>query len=178
MQISCCRCSSQDEEHLSLSFVFVIFLHHATELQCTKLELVNNGYDGVVIVISPRVPENPSLIDKIKEMVTDASSYLFRATRNRAFYRDVKILLPKKWTPNPDLYKKPEGETFATAHVRIDIPSPMDYLKDNPYTWIKVQFGTQGYFIHFTPDYLLKEEIGALYGPRGKQVHPTVETQD
>ncbi|XP_064416831.1 calcium-activated chloride channel regulator 1-like [Latimeria chalumnae] len=101
-------------------------------------------------------------------MVTDASPYLFRATRNRAFYRDVKILLPKNWTSNPELYKKAERERFAKAHVQIDVPSPTDHVKDNPYVLTKAQCGEQGNFIHFTPDYLLKEEISSPHGPKGR----------
>ncbi|XP_064415716.1 calcium-activated chloride channel regulator 4-like [Latimeria chalumnae] len=99
-------------------------------------------------------------------MVTDASPYLFRATRNRAFFRDVKILLPKNWASNPELYKKAEREIFATAHVQIDVPSPTDHVKDNPYVLTKAQCGEQGNFIHFTPDYLLKEEISSPHGPK------------
>ena len=34
-------------------------------------------------------------------MFTDASKYIYQATRRRAFFRNVTIIVPNAWTPHP-----------------------------------------------------------------------------
>ena len=46
-----------------------------------SIKIQNNGYKDVLIAIGDKVPEDSSLIDKIKEVFTDASALLYTATR-------------------------------------------------------------------------------------------------
>ena len=43
------------------------------------------------------VPEDSGIIDKIREIFTAASSTLFSATKGRAFFRQITILIPSTW---------------------------------------------------------------------------------
>ena len=48
--------------------------------------------------------------------MTEASKELFIATRNRAYYKQVKILLPQTWKNTP--FDQPlSGEFYETAEV-------------------------------------------------------------
>ena len=49
-------------------------------------------------------------------MVIDASTYLFEATENRFFFKNVSILIPENWK-NITQYKRPKHESYK--HVRI-----------------------------------------------------------
>ena len=43
--------------------------------------LQDNGYRNMVIAINERVPEDPNLIERIKMIFTDASRFLYKATK-------------------------------------------------------------------------------------------------
>nr|XP_015201623.1 PREDICTED: epithelial chloride channel protein-like [Lepisosteus oculatus] len=133
----------------------------------SPVQLINNGYRGVVVAINPRVPENPALIEKIKEMFTEASPYLFTAARKRAFFKDVRILIPTTWKENHSLYKKPSTETYKEASVQVADPF-CDKSIGAPYTSTLGYCGKEGKHIHLTPEYLLNDQAIDMYGPRGR----------
>nr|XP_006005605.2 PREDICTED: calcium-activated chloride channel regulator 4 [Latimeria chalumnae] len=133
-------------------------------VKCSKVQLVGNGYNDVVIAINPGVPENLNIITKIKEMVTEASHYMFIATKKRAFFRNVTILLPMEWTPRN--YTKPRTERYDKANVII--AEPFMKYGDDPYTLQYGGCGEEGRYIHFTPNFLLNDKLLSAYGPRGR----------
>ena len=98
--------------------------------------LADNGYTNLVVAISPDVEENQArkllscchlteaylfqdVIDKIKQLMTSASRELLTASRHRAFFRQVKILLPWTWT-SVNYDQTLQGETFMDAEIRVD----------------------------------------------------------
>ncbi|XP_041063774.1 calcium-activated chloride channel regulator 1-like [Carcharodon carcharias] len=133
--------------------------------RCSEVKLVNNGYDNVVIAINPELPEDPNLITKIEEMVNSASSFLFSATKHRAYYRDVKILLPITWSSKPN-YQRPTTQSYEKADVIIANPH-LNY-GDDPYTLQYGRCGEKGRYIHFTSNFMLNDSLIPVYGPRGK----------
>ena len=46
-----------------------------------SIKIQNNGYRGILIAISERVPEDELLIYKLKQAFVEASSLLYTATR-------------------------------------------------------------------------------------------------
>ncbi|XP_067847021.1 calcium-activated chloride channel regulator family member 3-like [Heptranchias perlo] len=111
---------------------------------CSSVKLVNNGYRDIVIAINPGIQQNDKLIENIQEMVTEASSYLYRATKQQVYFSDVKILLPVNWTVNSKQVRRPTNQSYEKADVIIAEP----YLKygDDPYT---LQYGGCGrVFVH------------------------------
>ncbi|XP_051869141.1 calcium-activated chloride channel regulator 1-like [Pristis pectinata] len=137
----------------------------ACVVRCSEIKLVKNGYDNVVIAINPGIPENLTLITKIQEMVTSASSFLYNATKHRAYFRDVKILLPITWTPQPS-YQRPTTQSYEKANVII----AESHVKfgDDPYTHQYGRCGEKGRYIHFTPGFMLNDHMIPIYGPRGR----------
>ena len=114
----------------------------------SKSTLSENGYMNLVVGISPDVPENPDVIDQIKHLMVEASRELLIATRNRAYFKQIKILLPKTWT-NTEFDQPLEGEFFEDAEIRVDRPNPV--YSDAPYTLRGSGCGEPGSYIHFTP---------------------------
>ncbi|XP_067664856.1 calcium-activated chloride channel regulator 1-like isoform X2 [Haliotis asinina] len=117
------------------------------------LRLINNGYEDFVVAINEDVPEDTGLFDQIQNIMVDASAYLYLASRQRAYIRSVKILVPNTWSKNPVKYTNPRDESFDDAHIRIDKANPTQ--GNNPYTFQPGQCGDPGQYIHLTPEYVM-----------------------
>ena len=114
----------------------------------SKAVLEDNGYRELVVAISPDVPESQDTLDQIKGLMTEASRELFIASRKRAYYRRIKILLPQTWTQTPtdqDL----QGEFYEAAEVRVDLMNPA--YEAAPYTVRGSGCGEPGSYIHISP---------------------------
>ncbi|NXL85394.1 CLCA1 regulator, partial [Alectura lathami] len=127
--------------------------------------LNESGYEDLVVAINPSVPEDANIIQNTKEMIKDASNYLFKATKQRFFFKSVKIIIPKTWKKN-STYSRLKTESYNKADVIIADP----YLKygDDPYT---LQYGgckDKGRYIHFTPNFLSNSSLVKVYGERGR----------
>ena len=72
-----------------LQVLLFLTLHLLQNTESSMVHLNSNGYEGVVIAINPSVPEDERLIPSIKEMVTQASTYLFEATERRFYFRNM-----------------------------------------------------------------------------------------
>ena len=99
-------------------------------LAWTRVSLVENGYQGLVVAISPEEEENPNLVQSIKDLLTKASAELYGATRQRAYFKEVTILLPKTW--NLDEVEPAVDKTYADAEFRVAPSNPA--YGHNPYT--------------------------------------------
>ncbi|XP_047422084.1 calcium-activated chloride channel regulator 1 [Sciurus carolinensis] len=147
------------------SSVFLLILHLLEgTLSNSLIQLNNNGYEGIVIAIDPNVPEDEALIQQIKDMVTQASPYLFEATGKRFYFKNVAILIPENWKTKPD-YVRPKLETYKNADVLVAEPNPPG--NDKPYTEQVGACGEKGERIHFTPDFLAGKKLDQ-YGPQGR----------
>ncbi|DAA31360.1 TPA: chloride channel accessory 2 [Bos taurus] len=128
------------------------------------LQLRDNGYDGLLVAVNPQVSEDQNLIPNIKEMITEASFYLFNATKRRVFFRNVKILIPATWKASN--YSKVKQESYEKANVIVT-----DWYGahgDDPYTLQYRGCGKEGKYIHFTSKFLLNDGLTAGYGSRGR----------
>ncbi|XP_045148086.1 calcium-activated chloride channel regulator 4 isoform X2 [Echinops telfairi] len=146
----------------TLAFLLVPYL--LLGANASLVQLNDNGYEDIIIAIQPNVPEDLTIIEQIKDMVTKASTYLFEATEKRFFFRKVSILIPENWTDN-NQYKRPRRESYQ--HADILVAPPTHPGRDDPYTRHFMDCGEKGEFIHLTPDFVLGKKT-AEYGPSGK----------
>ena len=51
---------------LCLTVILFLTLHLLPGMKSSMVNLINNGYDGIVIAINPSVPEDEKLIQNIK----------------------------------------------------------------------------------------------------------------
>ncbi|XP_037671976.1 calcium-activated chloride channel regulator 1 [Choloepus didactylus] len=144
-------------------FILALYLLEGA-LSNSLIQLNNNGYEGIVIAIDPNVPEDETLIQQIKDMVTQASPYLFEATEKRFYFKNVAILIPEKWKTKPE-YVRPKLETYKNADVLVAVPNPP--ANDEPYTEQMGMCGEKGEKIYFTPDFLAGK-LFQEYGPQGR----------
>ncbi|XP_017651901.1 calcium-activated chloride channel regulator 2 isoform X2 [Nannospalax galili] len=97
-------------------------------------------------------------------MITEASFYLFNATKRRLFFRNIKILIPATWKAHN--YSKVKQESYEKANVIVTEWKGIH--GDDPYTLQHRECGKEGKYIHFTPNFLLNDELTAGYGSRGR----------
>ncbi|XP_007463328.1 PREDICTED: calcium-activated chloride channel regulator 4-like [Lipotes vexillifer] len=146
------------------SFVFLLVLYLLQGSNTSLVRLDNNGYEGIIIAIDPVVPEDETLIQQIKDMVTAASTYLFEATEKRFFFKNVSILIPENWK-NITQYKRPKHESYKHADVLVSPPTLPG--RDEPYTKQFTACEEKGEYIHFTPDFVLGKKQNE-FGPSGR----------
>lgn len=129
-----------------------------------EVQLQDNGYDGLLVAISPHVSEDQNLIPNIKEMIAEASFYLFNATKRRVFFRSIKILIPATWKANN--YSQVKQESYEKANVIVT-----DWYGTHggdPHTLQHRGCGKEGKYIYFSPDFLLNDDLTTGYGSRGR----------
>ncbi|RXN38313.1 epithelial chloride channel -like protein [Labeo rohita] len=130
----------------------------------TGIKLDGNGYVDVVIAISSRVSQDNTLIDKIKDMVTEGSLYLFEALDKKVYFKEATILVPPQW--NSKDFTRARTESFEKARIRIDNPNPA--YGDEPYTNQYGECGAEGEYIHFTPNFFQTNALTKPYRSKGR----------
>lgn len=71
---------------------------------------------NAVVEIDSGMNTNPVFsLHVCQEMITEASSYLFKATKGRVYFRSVKILIPPTWKEKS--YEKPKHETYEKVRL-------------------------------------------------------------
>ncbi|PIK62364.1 hypothetical protein BSL78_00682 [Apostichopus japonicus] len=168
--------ASNDSALLALLLLSVIILTAVQpSVGLTKpsgVKLVNNEYTGLVVAIHPDEEENSKIIDIIKDMFTNGSSYLYNATKKRAFFKEVTILIPQTWS-DKSTYSSPGNATFNGADLIIAPHNPR-FAPDGPNTALPYtkQFagcGEQSLYIHMTSNFLLSyRHLQARVGDYGR----------
>ncbi|XP_069958008.1 calcium-activated chloride channel regulator 4 isoform X1 [Cherax quadricarinatus] len=149
--------------------MMVVVMMVVNTVSSSNIKLVDNGYENVVVAISPSLDESLAhdIVSSIKETLTEASEVLFRATRNRTYFRDIKILLPKSWTET-EYDELATNENFEDSDIRVDERNMV--YGDQPYTVQPGGCGEPGQYIHLTPQYLTDETQVTNWGPRGRML--------
>uniref|UniRef100_A0A674IPI9 Calcium-activated chloride channel regulator 1-like n=1 Tax=Terrapene triunguis TaxID=2587831 RepID=A0A674IPI9_9SAUR len=75
-------------------FKSLVLLFLLLVVRGSMVQLKNGGYEDIVIAINPELPEDHNIIRNIQAMVKEASTYLFNATKQRFFFKAVKIIIP------------------------------------------------------------------------------------
>ena len=104
-----------------------------------------------MVAISPDVAEEPGLVENIKTLLTRASAALYSATRQRAFLRSVRILVPRTWTGEYGAVAA-TAESQETAEVVVAAAHPA--YGESPFTVQYGECGQPGEHVHLTPFFL------------------------
>ncbi|XP_030352201.1 calcium-activated chloride channel regulator 4 [Strigops habroptila] len=147
------------------SLLFVLSLQLLHLIKGSVVWLNENGYEDLVVAINPVVPEDANIILNTMNMIKNASNHLFAMTKHRFFFKSVKIIIPKTWKRNTN-YSRVKTESYDQADVII----ADYYLKhvDDPYTLQYEGCKVKGRYIHFTPNFLLNENLTNVYGEKGR----------
>lgn len=97
--------------------------------------------------------------------MTKASKYLYTATRQRAFFKEIKILLPSSWS-NDALYAVPTTENLAFADVILT--DPIRGKRSLPLTRSYDGCGKQGVHVLLTKEFLTMPRIEPYFNDPGK----------
>ncbi|XP_070534069.1 calcium-activated chloride channel regulator 4-like [Ptychodera flava] len=154
----------------SLVTIFTVFLclYSVSVVDCNRnpVRLINHGYGDVLIAIHESIPEDPLIVDRLKDIFTSASAHLHTATHQWTYFQNVTILIPKTWSDNLT-EAAATTERFDIANFVVDQPNP-EY-GDNPYTRQTRGCGEPGDFVHYTERWVKDEEYSWYYwGDPGK----------
>ncbi|XDV32647.1 hypothetical protein PO909_003400, partial [Leuciscus waleckii] len=122
---------------------------------------VDGGYVDIIIAVGSKVPQDNTLIDKIKDMVTEGSLHLHQALDKKVYFKDVTILVPSHW--NSKEFTRARTESFEKAKIKIDNADSTE-----PNTHQYGECGKEGEYILFTPNFLLNDTVVQVYGSRGR----------
>ncbi|NXS39147.1 CLCA1 regulator, partial [Balaeniceps rex] len=147
------------------SLIFLLSFQLLHVVKGSMVWLNKNGYEDLVVAINPQVPENANIILNTMNMIKNASVYLFETTKHRFFFKSVKIIIPKTWKKNTN-YSRLKTESYDKADVIIADP----YMKhvDDPYTLRYGGCKEKGRYIHFTPNFLLNDNLAKVYEEKGR----------
>ncbi|PIK53135.1 putative epithelial chloride channel protein-like [Apostichopus japonicus] len=81
------------------------------------------------------------------------------------YFKEVRILIPSTWSDNPS-YVSAVSESFENSDVRIDNPGEDSSFPNinRPYTAKPTFCGSQGLYIHLTPEFVTNGDIANVYG--------------
>uniref|UniRef100_T1JCB1 VWFA domain-containing protein n=1 Tax=Strigamia maritima TaxID=126957 RepID=T1JCB1_STRMM len=157
------------QQKLASVYYFLLFAILSKNSISIGISLNKNGYTGIIVAFSPNVKEQEglALIPNIKELFTNASKVLYKATYQRVYFQEITILLPETWKKNPN-FLPATNEYFNLAAVRIDELNSVN--DDFPYTLQHMGCSYQGLYIHLTVNYLknLKLLSTKTFGDPGK----------
>ncbi|XP_031230519.1 calcium-activated chloride channel regulator 4A-like [Mastomys coucha] len=152
-----------------VGILLLLYLLQGSDTSLVRLH--ENGYEDIIIAIDPAVPEDATIIERIKEMVTKASTHLFEATEKRFFFKNVSILIPESWKDSPQ-YRRPRQESYKHADIKVAPPALEG--RHEPYTRQFTQCKEKAEYIHFTPDFVLGKKQDE-YGDSELRVHQLVD---
>ncbi|XP_076448467.1 calcium-activated chloride channel regulator 4-like [Babylonia areolata] len=130
-----------------------------------KVRLVEQGYEGVVIVIGHFIPQDNAMLHRLKQYLTAMSRTLFRATRNLLYFREFVIVIPETWKGVRGVENTLE---FPMDLAQIIIDQPNLAYGDAPYVKQYAECGQPGLYIHLTPSYLKDDDVVNKWGPPEK----------
>nr|XP_002731900.1 PREDICTED: epithelial chloride channel protein-like [Saccoglossus kowalevskii] len=130
------------------------------------VKLEENGYTGIVIAIHSSIPENVQIIEQLQVAFTDASDFLFTATKRRAYFKDISILIPTTWSHKSE-YSNATKESYEKANIIVDTANAVH--GHTPYVKRIGGCGKKGEYLHLTPTYLLdRQQSQQNWGPVGR----------
>ena len=94
------------------------------------VKLVNNGYEGLYIAISDKVPEDWSLVGKLAHLIRIFSKILYEKTQKHLYLRHVSIVVPETWNP---LQQRPAS--YEANYLRYENAAREIWVKNWNTTW-------------------------------------------
>ena len=132
----------------------IIVLSHS--LSCSDgVTISNNGYEGITVALSQDILQssNGNIIDKVRQLLTVASGYLYTTTRRRAYFRQVTIVVPSSWSSIRDQSVSVQ-DTFNHADIQIDSFYKQDFDIAFAYVLRTGKCNIAGHAISITPSWL------------------------
>ncbi|OWF54545.1 epithelial chloride channel protein-like [Mizuhopecten yessoensis] len=132
----------------------------------SEIKLENNGYSDILLAFDETIPHSQVFINKTMDYFTRASKVLYIATRQRAYFKDIRILVPHTWPDDPSYQSASADQTVYKSDVIITSSSVKK--RSIPQTRTYGGCGSQGIHIQFTTDFLFKERYPPYYSRSDK----------
>ena len=100
-----------------------------------------------------------------QELINNASSYLYAATNQRAFFGDVTVVVPSSWPRSCTGSVSPgqaTTESYLTSDLRVSSAHPVHGTA--PWTHQSGLCGQPGAFVQFAAEYVASDQPGEERG--------------
>ncbi|XP_076812313.1 uncharacterized protein LOC143459166 isoform X2 [Clavelina lepadiformis] len=154
----------------------------------TTLQLINNGYETLIVWIGQAVKEDFQLVRQIQELIQKLSLKLFALTKRRAYIGKVQIIIPSTWGTSPDWFpgnianSGNLAEFQSQAQIWIRNSSPRSGIKKtlwsfgDPFAYIAQPYvikttpcGFPGSYLRISPEFIrFGEAVQEHFGPQDK----------
>lgn len=79
----------------------------------------NGGYEDLYIYVQDTNDESEFLLKRIQEVFTEASELMFTATRQKLYFKKIKIAIPKSWSLRKG-YKRTAVPAAEKQYITVD----------------------------------------------------------
>ncbi|GFT37893.1 calcium-activated chloride channel regulator 2 [Nephila pilipes] len=148
------------EKALWLS-VFVLYTLYP--VSTSKLKIVNNGYEGILIALDPgTLPQDRiRIVTYLQNLLQSSSSILTTSTKGRAYFRSATFLVPrswgdiKNWLTDADNKTSFEDSGGTLNREDADVIVTTSRTNDHPYTLHQGGCGRRGLRIYLPSSSLM-----------------------
>ncbi|XP_046643221.1 calcium-activated chloride channel regulator 1-like isoform X2 [Daphnia pulicaria] len=136
-----------------VTFAVIVLFSGMADL---SIVLEGNGY-SIVVAISKDIPQpadnGTELIDKLKDLLTEASAILFKATDDKVYFKSIDIVIPPSWKGTEA--SNTSTTSFQLADIRLNSDSASN---DLPHTSHSGKCGVAGDFISLPVEFVMDSE--------------------
>ena len=133
--------------------------------------LLNPLFQWILEILSQEINYKCKIKPFLKEVFRNASVLLYNATHRRAYFEDIKILIPSTWEKDSYLGKEVERAfdtwEYSTADIRINEP---DLVFQEPKVFQSSQCGQPGDYMIIGKDFFLQPEKYEMLGSLGTEI--------
>ena len=101
----------------------------------------------------------------IQEIFTDASELLYTSTHRRAYFKSIKVVIPKTWSNNGS-YSTVSGLISSTIHIKVGNQKMV-----MPFTIGSEECGKEGMYMHLDYQAFVLNPGSTSWGKHGKFIH-------
>ncbi|KAG1672762.1 Calcium-activated chloride channel regulator 3A-1 [Nymphon striatum] len=169
-------------------YLFLAIVLGTTVFCNAEIKLTNNnGYEGITIVVQENQKQHEDFIPALKELLQNASKYMYQATNGLAYFGNVSVVVPSHWNlTNEKITIVDSPIPISSADIRVaqinglNILLPKAHVEARVFSYVflaanLLKLGDYGYLHIPNPKYMNEPytlQPGAC-GEPGKYIHIT-----
>ncbi|XP_022236361.1 calcium-activated chloride channel regulator family member 3-like [Limulus polyphemus] len=131
---------------LVIYIVVVLLTTGLAKTENSRVNLIDNGYQTIVVAFHKNMQEELDLLENLKTLLALTSKYLYQVTNNRAYFRNVTIVVPSTWSS----VEAEVEDMYRYSDIRVEVGGDSKY---SPYMLQYGGCGQPGRYIGLSSEY-------------------------